>query len=92
LKPAQRLAGQLAEKFLLVHAVLEGFAAINEDDGNFVVELAAEFGVGVHIDLAPGEPPATRELGETLFDNLAEMASFAGIDHDVARLWHAGKF
>jgi hypothetical protein len=49
------LASQLLQEFLLVHAVLEGFMAVNEDDGDFVVELAAEFGVSVNVDVLPGE-------------------------------------
>ena len=88
----RRLTRQFSEKFLLVHAVLEGFAAIDEDHGDFVVELAAQFVVGVHVNLTPDKASAARELGETFFYNLAEMASFAGIDHDAASLWHAGRF
>jgi hypothetical protein len=52
------LAGQPAQEFLLVHAVLESFTAINEDDWNLVAELAAKFGVGVNVDLLPGESSA----------------------------------
>jgi hypothetical protein len=85
------LAGQLAEEFLFVHAVLESLATINEDDGNFVVELPAEFGVGVHVNVAPGKATTAREFGEAFFYNLAQMASFTGVNHDVAKLWHAGK-
>ena len=33
-------AGQLLQKFLLVEPVLEGFAAVDEDYGDFVGELA----------------------------------------------------
>jgi len=86
------LAGEFAEEFSLVHAVLEGLAAVNKDDGDFVVVLAAEFGVGVYINLAPGEAAAAGELVEAFLHHLAEMAAFAGIHHDGAGLWHAGRF
>jgi hypothetical protein len=62
---------EFAQEFLLVHAVLEGFAAVDEDDGNFVVELAAKFGVQVNVNFMPGEAAAARKLGKAFFDNLA---------------------
>jgi len=86
------LAIQFAEELLLVHAVFESFAAVNEDDGNLVVELAAEFGVGIHINLAPGEAAVAREFGQALLHDFAEMATFAGIDDYTAGLWHAKRF
>jgi hypothetical protein len=89
LEPAG-LAGQLSQEFLLVHAVLEGFTAIDEDDRDFVVELAPKFGVSVYVDLLPGKSPPPRQLGQALFDYFAQVASLAGINHDAARLWHAG--
>jgi hypothetical protein len=85
-------AGKLAEEFPFVHAVLEGLVPINKDDRDFVVELAAEFRVGINVDLAPGEAAAARELGEALLDQFTEVTSLAGIDDDVARLWHADGF
>jgi hypothetical protein len=72
--------------------VLEGLSSIDEDDRNLVVKLAAEFCVGVDVDFVPGESAAAGELGEALFDDFAEMTSFAGIHHNVARLWHARGF
>jgi hypothetical protein len=89
-KVVWELAGQFAQEFLFVHAVLEGFAAVDEDDGDFVGELAADLGVGVHIDFAPGETSAAGKLGEAFFDDLAKMASLAGVDHDGAGIGHAG--
>jgi hypothetical protein len=56
---ATELAGQLAEEFAFVHAVLEGFAAVDEDYGDFVRELAAELLVGVDVDFLPAEQAAT---------------------------------
>src|SRR5271169_4748462 len=84
------LAGQFAEEFPLVHAVLKRFAAVNEDDGNFVVELAAEFKIGVNVDLAPGKAAAAGELGEAFLDHLAEMASLSRVDHNAAGIRHGG--
>jgi hypothetical protein len=83
------LTGKPAQEFLLVHAVLERFASVNEDHGNFVVKLAAEFVVGVDVDFAPDESSAAGELGETLLNHFAEMTAFAGVNHHAARLWHA---
>jgi hypothetical protein len=84
------LADELAEEFLLVHAVFKGLASIDEDDWDFVVELPAEFMVGIDVDFTPGESAAPRELREALFYDLAKMAAFAGVHDDVAKLWHAG--
>ena len=85
------LASQLAEEFLLVHAVLESFATIDEDHGDFVIELPAKFGVGVNVNVAPGKTATAGEFGQTFFYNLTKMAPFTGVNHDVAKLWHAGR-
>jgi len=87
-----RSAGEFAEEVGLVHAVLKGFAAVDEDYGDLVVELPAELFVGVHIDVLPSEAAAAMEFGEGLFDDLAEMAAFAGVDHDLAEFGHWGEF
>jgi hypothetical protein len=84
------LAGQLAQKLLFIHVVLEGFAAIDEDDGDFVVVLAAEIGVGVYVDVLPGEAATAGELRQALFHYFTQVASLAGIDHDAAGIRHAG--
>jgi hypothetical protein len=83
-------AGEAAEEFLFVHAVLESFAAVDEDDGDFVGVTAADFGVGLDVDFAPGETAALFEFGEALFDDFAEMASLARVKDDLAPVWHAG--
>jgi hypothetical protein len=57
-----RSARQLPEELLLIHAVLEGFAAINEDDWNLVVELAAKLAIRVNVNFLPGKPSASRKL------------------------------
>jgi hypothetical protein len=84
-------ASQLPEEFLLVHVILEGLAAIDENDRNFIVELAAEFDVGVDVDFLPDEPSAAGEFGETFLHHFAKVASLAGIDDDVTSIWHAGR-
>jgi hypothetical protein len=80
-----RLTDQLAQKLLLVHVVLEGFAAVDEDHWDFVVKLTAEFGVAVDVDLAPNEAATARQLGKTFLHHFAEVASLPGIDDDGAR-------
>ena len=77
------LAGELAEEFLLVHSVFEGFAAINEDDGDFIVKQAAEVGIAVHINFVPGKSASARKLRKAFFDDLTEMAPFARIQDDA---------
>ena len=84
------LAGELAQELALVHAVFEGLAAIDEDYGNFIIELAAEVGVGIDVDFLPGESPAPGEFGQALLDYLTEMTALAGIHHDGATCQHRG--
>jgi hypothetical protein len=86
------LAGKLAKKLALVHAVLEGFAAVDEDDGNFIVELAANFVIGINVDFTPGEAPMAGKLDETFLDDFAEMASLTGVNHDLAGVRHGRDF
>jgi hypothetical protein len=71
------LAGQFAEEFVFVHAVLEGLAAVDEDNGDFIVIEAAKFVVGVHIDFLPLETSVALEFDEAFFDDLAQVAAFA---------------
>jgi len=74
---------------VLVHAVFEGFAAVDEDDGDFVGELAAELLVGVDVNFLPGKTAAALKFGEGFFDDLAKVAAFAGVEHDLAGIGHA---
>src|SRR5690348_610159 len=89
LKPS---AYELPQELPLVHAVLEGFASIDKDHRDFVIELAAQLGIAVHVNFAPGETTLARELGKALLYHFTQMASFARIDYDVACLGHAGRF
>jgi hypothetical protein len=85
-------AGEFAEEVGFVHAVLEGFAAVDEDDGDFVGEFAAELFVAVDVDVLPGEASAAMQFGQGLFDDLAEVTSLAGVDDDLAEFGHCGEF
>jgi|SRR5271154_5228430 hypothetical protein len=80
--------GEFAEEVGFVHAVFERFAPVDKDNGDFVGELTTEFFVAVDIDVSPGEAAAAVKFGEGLFDNFAEVTSFAGIYHDLAGLGH----
>jgi hypothetical protein len=79
------LTGELSQELALVHVILESFPAVDENDWDFVIILASKFGVSVHIDFVPGEAALTRKLVQALFDDLAEMASFARINHDAGK-------
>jgi len=72
--------------------VLEGFAAVDEDYGDFVGELAAELVVGVYVDVVPRKAAAAVEFGEGLFDDFAEVAAFAGVEDYLAEFGHWGEF
>lgn len=43
---------------MLCHAVFEGFAAVNEYDGNFVGKLAAQAIIAFHVNIAPHKAAA----------------------------------
>lgn len=87
---AKRSTRQPSQKFLLVHAVLEGFAAIDEDDRDFIVELAAEVRVAVDIDFLPGESTAAGEFREAFLYDFTQVTALARVHNDAAKLWHAG--
>ena len=84
------LAGEFAEEFPLVHVVLEGFAAVDEDDGNFVGKLAAQFFVAIHIHLMPSETTAALQLAKSFFDDFTQVTALAGVDDDLAQNGHGG--
>ena len=84
------LAGELPQKLLFVHAVLERFATVDEDDGDLVVVLAAEVGIGVNIHIAPLKAAALVKFDEALLDDFAEMTPLAGINDDFPVLHNSG--
>ena len=82
------LAGQLAQELLLVKAVFEGLAAVDEDDGYLVGELAAKLVVGIDVHFLPAEQATALELDEAFLDDFAEVATFACVDQNVAGIGH----
>jgi hypothetical protein len=74
---------------LFIHAVLEGFATVDEDYWDLVIVEAPDLGVGVYVDFSPGEAATLVQLDDALFDDFAEMTSLAGINEDFPRLLHA---
>jgi hypothetical protein len=85
-------AAEFAEEIGFFHAVFEGLAAVDEDYRDFVGELAAELFVAVDIDVLPGESAAAMQFGQALFDDFAEVAALAGVDHDLAKFGHSAEF
>jgi len=83
---------KLAQEFAFIHAVLEGLAAIDEDDRNLVGKLAAQLFVAVDVDLPPGEATAAFEFAQCLLDDFTQMAALAGIDDDFASFRHEVRF
>jgi hypothetical protein len=80
---------QFAQKFLFVHAVLKSFAAVDENYGHLVVIEPPDLRVGVYVDFTPGEAATFVELYDALFDDFAQMTSFAGINDDFPGHHHA---
>ena len=83
--------GEFAKKFLLVQAVLEGFAAVDEHHRNFVIVEAAELAVGIHVDLTQSKAAALVELDEAFLDDLTEMTTLPGIQDDLSGIRHGQK-
>lgn len=89
---SRRSGAEFAEEFFFVHAVLEGFAAVDEDYGDFVGIEAADFGVGVYVNFTPVKAAALLEFDEALLDDFAEMTALAGIDDDLPSRIHRREF
>jgi hypothetical protein len=73
---------------VFIHAVLESFAAVDEDYGDFVGVETAEVIVGVYVNFLPVESGVALKFSQTFFDDLAQVASLAGVDHDLSGLVH----
>ena len=84
------LTGQLAQEFSLIHPVFEGFAAVDEDDRHFVGELTAQGFVAIDVHFLPVKTAAALEFVQGFFDYFAQMASLAGVNHNLA-LSHHGR-
>ena len=83
------LPRQFPQELVLIHAVLEGFAAVDENYGDFVVKLAPQLVVGVNVDLLPGKTSPAVQLRESFLHDLAKMASLARVQTNLAGLGHA---
>jgi hypothetical protein len=81
--PLRRHEDRTAEEVALVHAVLEGFAAVDEDHGNLVVEAAAQVFCRVNIDLAPLKAAPALQFGKRFLNHLAQVAALAGVKNHV---------
>ena len=68
---------------MFVHAVFESFAAVDEDDGDFVGELVAELVVGIDVDFLQIESAPSMEFGQRLLHNFAQVAAFARVNHNL---------
>jgi hypothetical protein len=68
---------------VFVYAVFEGLAAVDEDYWNFVGELTAELVIGIDVDFLQIEATPAMELGQGLLHNFAQVAAFAGVNHDL---------
>jgi hypothetical protein len=73
---------------VFIHAVLESFAAVDEDYGDFVGVETTEVIVGVYVNFLPVESGVALKFSQTFFDDLAQVASLAGVDHDLSGLVH----
>jgi hypothetical protein len=80
----ERLGSEFAEELAFVHAVFEGFAAVNEYNRDFVGKLPAKLFVGVNINFPPVKQAAALQLDQAFFNDLAKMATLAGVDEDLA--------
>jgi hypothetical protein len=81
---AEDLVRELPQKFLLIHAVLEGLAPVNEHHGDFIIELPPQFVVAIHIHFLPCEAAAAGEFRKALLYQLAKMTALPRVNHDLA--------
>jgi hypothetical protein len=72
-----------AEEVGFVQVVLEGFLAVDEDYGDFVVVAGDQGWVGVYVDLCQSEGGFCARAEEGLLDLVAEVAVGAGVEDYV---------
>ena len=82
------LASQLFQELLLVHSVLECLAAVDENYGDFVVELTAQLFIPVDVNLSPYETASPGQLHDALFHDFTQVTALAGVNQDLARYVH----
>ena len=86
------LVAQPAQKLAFIHAVLEGFAAVDKDDWNFVGELPPQLFVAVDIHFVPGKPTAALQLTERFLHDLAQVAALCANTQRPAEAGPLGGF
>lgn len=69
---------------MLGHTVLEGFVSVDEYHWNLVVVFPAQLQITIDVDILPCETAAALQFRERLFDEFAEMATLAGVHHDLS--------
>src|SRR5579862_7483585 len=79
------LAGEARAEGALVDAVLEGFAAVHAEDGDFGAVLGGEFRVGVHVDVFRGEGDVAGDAVDHGVHFFAEVAVVAGVERHADR-------
>jgi len=84
----RRSAHQLPEELPLIHAVFEGFAAIDEYNWNFIVKQPSQFIVAVDIHFLPCKSAPARKLRQAFFYYFAKVTTSARVNHDLPRLLH----
>jgi len=87
-RPVTYLTDQLSQELLFVHAVLESLAAVDENYGDFVIELSAKLFIGVDVDLPPYEATSPGQLHNAFLHDFTQVATLAGINQDLARYVH----
>ena len=66
--------------------MLERFTSVDENYGNLIGVLPAQFRVGIDVHLAPVEVGLALEMRESLLHHIAEMTSHARIQHHVVHV------
>jgi hypothetical protein len=75
--------GQSPQELLLRHSVFERLSPIDEDNGHLLVVLLLQLGISIDVNFSPLEVGLALHLQEGIFNNIAEMASFARIHYYV---------
>jgi hypothetical protein len=74
------------KKIVPAHAMLECFVTINENHWNIVGVLPPQFGVCVDVHLTPLELGLVLSIGESVFNDLAEMAAMTRIHNYIVHI------
>ncbi len=80
------LSPQLAQKFLLVHAVLKSLPPVNKNDGHFLVVKPSRLLIGIDIDHSQTKLRALPQPLQALLHHLAKMTLLARIKNNLMPL------